>query len=133
VDADWLVERLLAAGVLPPDTSREFFGRYVDLYRANVEAAARYRPEGPPADVPVTLFAARDEDPALGRPPATGDPTLGWAASSAHPVTVVPVPGTHVTMLAEPHVRELGRLLRTALDRATVLALVRTNHVEGEP
>jgi len=130
--AEWLVERLLAAGVLPPGTSLAFFRRYVDLYRANVEAAARYRPEGPPADVPVTLFVAREVDPALGRPSPSDDPTLGWAAASARPVTVVPVDGTHVTMLTAPQVGVLGRRLRTTLDRALVPARVRLADSGGQ-
>lgn len=116
-EGDWLVDRLLASGVLPPDTTRAYFARWVDFYRANVLAAARYRPNGASVDIALTLFKAAEADPGLERPTVT-DPSFGWASYCVRPVTVIEVPGTHITMLTEPHVRVLAGHIRAARDVA---------------
>ena len=39
-----LVDRLVAAGLLPVETHRGHFARFIEVYKANAIAAARYRP-----------------------------------------------------------------------------------------
>ena len=114
-DADWLIDVLLRARVLPRDARREPFHRYVDLYRANVKAAATYHPDHTPLDVPIVVLKATDRDAALGPGPATADPSLGWARWSRAPVTMADVPGTHITMLRTPAVQTLAQQLRAAI------------------
>ncbi len=115
-DADWLIDVLLRGGVLPRDTRREAFHRYVDLYRANVRAAAIYHPDHTPIDVPIVVLKATDRDAALGSGHATADPSLEWARWSSAPVTVAEVPGTHITMLRTPAVQTLARQLRATIE-----------------
>gem|GEM_PF-4015526 len=43
---------------------------------------------------------------------------MGWAAHTSEPVAVETVPGTHITLLAEPQVQTFARRLATWLDRA---------------
>ena len=95
---EWLVDRLLAADVLPADTNRAYFARWVELYRASVAAADAYRPEGPVLDVPLTVFSALETDAVLDRPAVESD-GQGWTRYSTLPVRVIPVPGSHITML----------------------------------
>jgi len=116
-DANWLIDRLLHAGVLPRDTRREPFHRYVDLYRANVKAAATYHPDHTPIDVPIVVLKAAERDAALGPGHATADASLGWATWSSALVTTADVPGTHITMLRTPAVQTLADHLRAAIER----------------
>ena len=116
-DAEWLIDVLLRARVLPRDARRETFHRYVDLYRANVMAAALYHPVHAPIDVPIVVLKATDRDAALGAVSATADPSLGWARWSRASVTVADVPGTHITMLRTPAVQVLAQHLRAAIQR----------------
>jgi len=44
--------------------------------------------------------------------------TLGWSLLSSRPVGVHVVPGAHVTIGTEPHVRVLARCMRGALASA---------------
>ncbi|HEV2150062.1 MAG TPA: amino acid adenylation domain-containing protein [Longimicrobiaceae bacterium] len=44
--------------------------------------------------------------------------TLGWSRHADAPVEVHPVPGTHATVAAEPHVRVLARHVRESLSAA---------------
>jgi thioesterase domain-containing protein len=53
---------------------------------------------------------------AQGSPRIRADPLGGWGATAAGGVRVIEVPGTHLTMLEEPHVRELGAQLAALLD-----------------
>jgi len=112
---EWLVDRLLAAAVLPADTNRAYFARWVELYRASVAAADAYRPDGPALDIPLTVFSATETDAVLDRPAIESD-NQGWTRYSTLPVRVINVPGSHITMLTEPHVHTLGARLRAALD-----------------
>ena len=112
-DPAWLMDRLTAAGILPAGARQEYFARWVELYRSNARAAAEYRPSGR-AGFPLTVFRAAQIDPRLGRP-TSNDASLGWSAATSGPVTVVDVPGSHITMLKDPNVRVLAHHLRSAV------------------
>ena len=70
-----------------------------------------------PADPVGPVDPADSADPAdpVDRPDR---PDGGWAAHTLGPVAVETVPGTHITLLAEPHVRTLAERLAEWLDRA---------------
>jgi thioesterase domain-containing protein len=46
------------------------------------------------------------------------DPAIGWDKVSSEPVETYSVPGDHITMVTEPHVRVLAEKLRACLDKA---------------
>ncbi len=52
-------------------------------------------------------------DPALGHV----DALLGWGEIARGGVVSVPVSGSHTGMMQEPHVAEIGKAMRTAIDR----------------
>lgn len=112
-----LFEALLQAGLLPGDTRYEFFHRYIGVYRANVIAAATYHPQGELMNIPLSLFTAADADAALGQP-AASDPGRGWQAYVAAPLRCCETPGSHLSMLLEPHAAVLAAHLRGALGGA---------------
>jgi thioesterase domain-containing protein len=73
--------------------------------------------------VPIALFKAREKGPDLDETPA-GLTVLsalagwGWQRFALGSVAVVAVAGTHLSMLAEPHVGTLAGPLDAALQQA---------------
>jgi thioesterase domain-containing protein len=113
-----LTDVLLRAGAVPAGTTRAYLARFVELYQANVRAAAAYAPASPIAP-PIHVIAAADRDAALGAAVVT-DADLGWAAWSQADVDTVLVPGTHITMLRAPHVASLAAAICASLSKITV-------------
>jgi len=62
-----------------------------------------------PIDAPVVLFRTRESIE------TTGSPFLGWEKTGVDGWVVYDVPGSHLTMLGEPHVRTLAAKLADAL------------------
>ena len=50
----------------------------------------------------------------------TGSPSLGWETVHRGPITVHPIPGDHLSMLTEPHVRLVADILTGSLREAQV-------------
>ncbi|HYN19809.1 MAG TPA: amino acid adenylation domain-containing protein [Thermoanaerobaculia bacterium] len=88
--------------------------RYFDRFRSRIAALGSYKAE--PYAGSVVLFRADERE-------REGDPAAGWEAL-AEGVSVCHVPGTHVTMVREPHVRELAEALRSSLEAADSPAVV---------
>ncbi|MGE3190155.1 MAG: AMP-binding protein, partial [Vicinamibacterales bacterium] len=111
---DWLLDRLMGARLLPIGTSRDYFRQYVEGYKVNVRAAETYRPSVAPGRVPLVVVRAAERDAAIDV--ARGlDDDLGWGRYGPRPPATIVAPGTHISMLTEPHVRVLARALRAAL------------------
>ena len=82
-----------------------------DIRQANLLARRRYVPHLYGGR--VTLFRAMNRTH-----PATSGPNYGWDALAAAGVDVQDVPGTHHSIVREPHVRILARKLARCLDNA---------------
>ena len=80
-----------------------------DLFEHNLQAMLNY--EVKPYAGRVTLFRAR-----LGSPRIHSDPLGGWG-DVAEAVDVIEVPGTHNSMLEQPHVVALGEAISHCLAR----------------
>ncbi len=80
----------------------------------NVTAALTHRPE--PVRAPIVVFKAGDD---LFTASLTQH-GMGWDAFSTTGVEVLPVPGGHLSMLAEPHVSTLAAALIERLARPPV-------------
>jgi thioesterase domain-containing protein len=105
---------LTGAGLLPAGAGARYLERLLAVFKTNCRAAGAYRPGRYGGSV-VLFRAARDA------PGQEAEPDLGWGRYAGRPVAVEAVPGTHVTLLAEPHVRELAARLDdwlTRLERA---------------
>ncbi|HEV2851938.1 MAG TPA: condensation domain-containing protein, partial [Thermoanaerobaculia bacterium] len=104
----FFVERLQRAGITHGGDSLAQLRRLLRVYKTNVRAYRRYVPR--PYAGAITLIRAEGAqfDPALG-------PDLGWEKLSPHPIDRQTVPGDHITLLAEPHVRTLADRLRARL------------------
>jgi thioesterase domain-containing protein len=108
---EYALDVALTSRLLPPDVSLAQVRRYLKLHLTSVEAMRRYSPR--PIGCPIVLFRAEEE---LSMTPR--DPGLGWAALATGGVDVQTVPGSHFTVLQEPHVLSLARGLRGRLDAA---------------
>ena len=82
----------------------------VRMMETSLRAMDRYRVRPFPGS--LTLFRARQ-----GEPRILADPFGGWNGMAPGRVEVCDVPGTHMSMLSEPHVRELGAALGECLHR----------------
>ncbi len=111
---DLFAERLREADFLPPGAGVEQLGRILRVYKANAAAAGEYDPR--PYAGNLTLIRAADMPP---RSPDTdgplSEPDLGWSRVVQGSVEIVPVPGQHLTILAEPYVEGLARELERRL------------------
>ena len=109
----YVAERLAAVDFLPPGTGETQLRRVLSVYRANVGVLRRYQPGAWPDG--LTLFRAEER---LLLPENPEEEDLGWSRVVTGPVEIQAVPGNHLSLMAEPNVRELAERLRLCLDRA---------------
>ncbi|HTB73635.1 MAG TPA: thioesterase domain-containing protein, partial [Polyangiaceae bacterium] len=113
------LERFLSTmarrGRLPVGADAERLRRGLALWRSNAEALRRYHPD--PCDQRVTFLAAREKD---SHNPE--HPYLGWIPVARRGVSVIQVPGSHRTLLDEPHVGAVAAIVRDELITAGRLA-----------
>ncbi len=106
------------ANFILSDTEIKDFLRYYKLFKAHVQAMRDYVPLLYPDS--ITLFRAKEdiihdfESPEFH----TDDPLLGWGKCSSQPIDVIEVSGDHFSMLVEPNIQELAKLLRIHIDNA---------------
>ncbi|MFP2909459.1 alpha/beta fold hydrolase, partial [Pyxidicoccus sp. 3LFB2] len=86
---------------------------FLRVFQENAAAMFAYAPR--PYAGRLVFFHARERD--ATNPP---HPELAWIPLATEGVEVHVVPGNHVTMLAEPHVRSLAKKLRGALEERGV-------------
>ncbi|WP_460908686.1 amino acid adenylation domain-containing protein, partial [Paraburkholderia jirisanensis] len=106
-----------AHGLLPKEIAHDIevdmLHRHLAVAHGIQEALLAYRP-APLVAAPVTLLAASAVERA--------DRTLGWGALLGERLQVVPVDGTHLTMVEAPQVDSLGKALSFALAPKAVAA-----------
>ena len=116
---DLLIERMKAYSLLPPEANRTRMQGFVELFKADHQST--YEPRGRYPGR-ITLFRAEelhpDNIPHEQMIPLLEDPALGWTPFSDQPIEVFDVPGDHLTMITEPHVRGLADPLRECLQRS---------------
>jgi thioesterase domain-containing protein len=107
--AAWQAAR--AADVIPPDLELDRFGRLWRVFRANVAAAAAYRPSPVSTGLLVLLAADRaaDADAEAAR----------WSACATGEIRTAVIPGNHFSIIREPGVRALAEEVGSALVRST--------------
>jgi thioesterase domain-containing protein len=125
----YLLTQAQAAVLVPEDVDLEWVRRFLRGFKTRVEVMAKYVPDVYPGS--ITLFrSAETAGELLGHSMARqSDPSKGWIRLSTEPVEVHTVPGHHETLLGEPHVQVLARLLGESLDRAD--ARLATRHRRG--
>ncbi|BAY99624.1 AMP-binding enzyme domain protein [Tolypothrix tenuis PCC 7101] len=85
--------------------------RLLEVASANNKAGKTYIPSIYPDQ--VTLFRASQQNVGLDV-----DPELGWGKLAAGGVELYDVPGSHASLISEPHVQVLAKKFQVCLDRA---------------
>jgi len=108
---------LKACDFLPKEAKLDHFKGFVDVYKTNLMMT----PVSDKKIVPINLVLFRSTD----RQPEElehdhsdeirNDPSLGWHAYLSKDVDICMIPGDHLTMLTDPHVKELARLMNQYL------------------
>jgi thioesterase domain-containing protein/acyl carrier protein len=113
-----IVDRIQRAGALAPGADRDQLRGYLQVYRANSQAP--FLAYESVARVPIALFKALESDPDIDERPSglaalTSQQAWGWDQFADGAVRVFDVPGSHLSMLAPPHVSQLARAFDQAL------------------
>ncbi|HEX8395537.1 MAG TPA: amino acid adenylation domain-containing protein, partial [Longimicrobium sp.] len=122
VESPEAVRRVMAAlrgqGAAPAEFGEAHLTAMYQMLRDRVRSRAGCRAE--PFDGTLTLFRASEAGDRMAAflAPYTDEEkrTMGWCRHAR--VEVRPVPGTHVTLASEPHVRTLAREVEQALKAA---------------
>jgi amino acid adenylation domain-containing protein len=115
-DADevvYLREVLVAArvaGLVPEALDLARMQHLYGIFKINLQAMQQYQPEGYGGRVVLLRARKRTLSQRLFR-----SRTFGWERVAPGGVEVLPVPGTHHSMLREPHVAALAREVERAL------------------
>ncbi|MEV4236399.1 amino acid adenylation domain-containing protein [Nocardia sp. NPDC049737] len=119
---DSMLAESIRSGILPADSSPQAIRRLYEVFYANYTALLEYQLE--PYDRDITLLRAEE-----ALPPGVDlahqvvgsmfdSANNGWEQYAARRFTLVPVPGDHLHMMTEPHVREVAVQLDSALAAA---------------
>ena len=126
-----IADALQAQGAAPAGFGAERLQAQADVLLARARSLTGYAPgaftgsltlfraEQVPGDFQALLAGYTDEE----------QRTRGWCRTSPAPVEVHPVPGAHVTISSEPHVRVLAQRMREAL----AAARLRTESLRAPP
>ncbi len=107
----YLVDTGRQNGLLPPGFGVDETRRILKMLKIQIDAGTIYRAR--PYPDRITLLRAEDQEEGL-----RDSPTLGWAEYAHGGIDIHPVPGTHQTMMSEPHVAVLAARLTECLNRA---------------
>ena len=88
----------------------QFSERHHEIARAQSQAQKNYKPQI--YEGTLTLLRARMQ-PFL----SSHDPEKGWGRLAAGGLEIRIVPGNHLAMLQEPHVKALAKEIRACLDK----------------
>lgn len=122
-DLSKLLEVAAARGAVPEGTRADDLLPILRVFESSVLAGISYRPPQDPGR--ITLLRAASPLPAPLKPihERMGsqylDPTNGWGALYPGQVEVYSVPGDHLTLIQEPNIDEIVRILDHVLDTAS--------------
>jgi len=101
--------------ILPPQTDAAQIRRLLNVFKSNREAVRTYAPQSYPNR--VVIFQAGKVNEVT-----SNDPGLGWRAF-AHRLEIHSVPGSHYSIIANPHVRVLTEQIKSYIDEIEVAIL----------
>jgi amino acid adenylation domain-containing protein/FkbM family methyltransferase len=105
---NYLIEVAKAERVLPPDIALATIRTLFEITKNNMAALRNYVPQAYTGR--VTLFRASEDLAKQER-----DESLGWEKLAMGGVEIIPVPGSHNTMILKPNVETLAERLRECL------------------
>ncbi|WP_175409179.1 non-ribosomal peptide synthetase [Streptomyces sp. TRM64462] len=117
---DFIAQLAVDEGVLPAGATGAVVHRLFQVYEANWRAAFAYRPDVVEQDMvlvhateplPEVLDTMHTAIQSLHR-----DPTNGWRERTSGELTVVDVPGDHLTIMEEPHIADVVRVVTELIE-----------------
>ncbi|MDZ8262759.1 thioesterase domain-containing protein [Nostoc sp. ChiQUE01b] len=112
---NYFVEKLKKVNVTIPDLEPQIIRRKLQLMKAHHQALMSYVPQVYLGK--ITFFRASDLVNDFGVSSQDFlDRTLGWGELTTEPIEIHEVPGNHVTIMNEPHVRILANKLTSCLN-----------------
>ncbi len=112
---NYFQERLQMANLLPPNVGTRQLGGLLQVFKSNHQTASVYMPQEVYPNR-ITFFRASEIDAVSSLPSdIVENSEIGWGKFSVQPLDIQVVPGSHITMLSEPHVQVLAEYLRTYL------------------
>jgi amino acid adenylation domain-containing protein len=118
---DFIAQCAARLGVLPAWGSGPLVRRLFEVYKACARAAVNYQPGV--LDRDITLLRATNPlpDKLKGMHDAVGsayrDPANGWSGRTSASLKVIRVPGDHLTIMEEPHVKSLAAIITNQIGR----------------
>ncbi|MFD5765410.1 amino acid adenylation domain-containing protein [Streptomyces sp. NPDC127049] len=112
---DFIAALAVDEGVLPAGSTGAVVRRLFHVYEANWRAAFAYRPEV--VDQDMVLVHASEPLPEVLDSMHTAieslhrDPTNGWRERTSGELTVVDVPGDHLTIMEDPHIAHVVQVV----------------------
>ena len=116
---DSILRHAVEAGIVPAEGSPQLVRRLYEIFHANYEATLNYRHE--PLDRDITLLKSAEPLPAVAahvhRVVGTGftSPTNGWERLMPRSLTVIDVPGDHLSMMGEANIAAVAAKLSATL------------------
>ena len=107
----YILEQGKKIEMFPPEFGVSHFRRLLKVFKANAVAWISYIPQ--PYDGKIILFRAEEQSEEM-----SSEPFLGWERLAPGRIEVQEVPGNHISMFREPHVRALARRLEACIAAA---------------
>jgi len=117
---EYLEARLKTVDILPPEAGHAQVHGLVQVFKASTRNSSNYLAEGP-CQGTIALLRANEihiEDTDIAMNLRASDDNWGWNQLAQDKVELRIVPGDHVTMMAEPHVRTLASELAACISKA---------------
>ncbi|NER24032.1 MAG: amino acid adenylation domain-containing protein [Symploca sp. SIO1C2] len=108
-------QQLEMVGVLPPKADIKLVRGLLEIYRT--QAQIDYLPHNT-SGTSITLFRAQEVNSEQENDHLSYDPAWGWNQFSDSEVEIHTIPGTHISIMTEPHVKILAEKLQTSLEQA---------------
>lgn len=111
----FIADLAVAEGVLPAGATGAVVHRLFQVYEANWRAAFAYRPDV--VDQDMVLIHATEPLPEVLDTMHTAiqslhrDPSNGWRERTRGELTVIDVPGDHLSIMEEPHIEHVVRVV----------------------
>lgn len=106
---NYILDCAKAIGAVSPDTDTAYLRQVMEVFKANMQALHKYRPEDTYSGKLVVFSVAEELSD-------SADPALGWGALTNIGVEVKTVPGDHYSIMREPNVRYLASELKSCLE-----------------
>jgi amino acid adenylation domain-containing protein len=116
---DAILRRAIEARIVPAQSSPQLIRRLYEIFHANSQAVLDYRHES--LDRDITLLRSTEQLPAVAAHvhrvvgSRFTSATNGWERLAPRSLTVIDVPGDHLSMMSEPNIADVAVKLEAAM------------------